>query len=463
MREQKVFGALGHWAAMGLWVGVQAACGGDASSVGGADAASGGGETTDARPGADTGHGGGGGGSGGMGADDAGLEPGDASTEPPVCRPVCQTGCSTGDPHLTTFDGVYYDFQAEGEFTVVHADDGTLEVQVRQEKTSACAGAALNGAVAVRSGDARVMVTRAPAAFVRLPDGRSFPLGGIDLDLGALQVTDACDGVRITTTAGDEVFVSLLGGDWLNLEVVPAASRQGAVGGLFGDFDGEPEGDVQFADGTAADPSWESVYTRFLTDWQVTAETSAFVYGEGESVETFARGAPLEWLDPANLAPETLAAAETACVNVADPALHRACVLDVLCLGGDAGPTIATFEETLPFEVYFDVAPPVAETPPEALVDAATVVAEQVPVEGVYTWACPPLSVSTGHLWGTDVYTDDSYICEAAVHAGVTVQGVGGPVRFQSLPGQDTYTGSLRHGITSWDWGAWGASFSFVP
>ena len=95
--------------------------------------------------------------------------------------------------------------------------------------------------------------------------------------------------------------------------------------------------------------------------------------------------------------------------------------------------------------------------------DAATVFAEQESPDGFYDFDCPPLTSLSGHLWGTEVYTDDSHICEAAVHAGATVMAVGGPVRFEKLPGQESYMGSVRNGVSSWDWGVWGQSFSFVP
>lgn len=40
-------------------------------------------------------------------------------------------GGSKGEPHLTTFDGVGYDFQGAGEFTLVESLDGDLNVQIR--------------------------------------------------------------------------------------------------------------------------------------------------------------------------------------------------------------------------------------------------------------------------------------------------------------------------------------------
>ena len=65
-------------------------------------------------------------------------------------------------------------------------------------------------------------------------------------------------------------------------------------------------------------------------------------------------------------------------------------------------------------------------------------------------------------VWGTDVYTDDSSICTAAVHAGLIDVGESGEVTFEVLGGQESYDGSTSHGVTSLDYGEWETSFAFV-
>ncbi|XHF22388.1 LCCL domain-containing protein [Corallococcus interemptor] len=73
---------------------------------------------------------------------------------------------------------------------------------------------------------------------------------------------------------------------------------------------------------------------------------------------------------------------------------------------------------------------------------------------------CGP--VSGGTVWGTDLYTDDSNACAAAVHAGV-IPASGGNVSVTIQPGQSSYTGTTRNGITTYSYGAWGGSFSLSP
>ncbi|MFY1832273.1 M57 family metalloprotease [Myxococcus fulvus] len=73
--------------------------------------------------------------------------------------------------------------------------------------------------------------------------------------------------------------------------------------------------------------------------------------------------------------------------------------------------------------------------------------------------SCP--ATSSGTVWGTDLYTDDSNACAAAVHAGA-IPSSGGTVTVVIQPGQSSYTASTRNGITTLSYGAWSGSFSFL-
>ena len=77
-----------------------------------------------------------------------------------------------------------------------------------------------------------------------------------------------------------------------------------------------------------------------------------------------------------------------------------------------------------------------------------------------YTYTCPP-NGTIGPVWGTDVYTDDSSVCTAAVHAGLITLAGGGTVTIEMRGGEASYRGEDRNGITSWNYGAWGSSFVF--
>jgi hypothetical protein len=68
----------------------------------------------------------------------------------------------------------------------------------------------------------------------------------------------------------------------------------------------------------------------------------------------------------------------------------------------------------------------------------------------------------SGAVWGTDVYTYDSSIGAAAVHAGVITLDKGGEVTIEIMEGSDSYTGSSMNGITTSDWGPYDYSFKIV-
>lgn len=64
------------------------------------------------------------------------------------------------------------------------------------------------------------------------------------------------------------------------------------------------------------------------------------------------------------------------------------------------------------------------------------------------TVTCPAGGDAAGKIWGTDVYTVDSMICVAAVHAGV-ITANGGAVTVKRTTGLRQYTASERFGIAS--------------
>jgi hypothetical protein len=78
-----------------------------------------------------------------------------------------------------------------------------------------------------------------------------------------------------------------------------------------------------------------------------------------------------------------------------------------------------------------------------------------------YVYTCPFYGAA-GSVWGTDVYTDDSSVCTAAVHAGLITLAGGGSVTIEIRPGQASYTGSTRNRITSSSYPQWGGSYVLV-
>lgn len=66
---------------------------------------------------------------------------------------------------------------------------------------------------------------------------------------------------------------------------------------------------------------------------------------------------------------------------------------------------------------------------------------------------------TNGPLWGTDVYTGDSALAVAAVHAGLARPGATAILRVTVEPPLRRYQGSTRNGVTSHDFGPFGTAY----
>ena len=75
--------------------------------------------------------------------------------------------------------------------------------------------------------------------------------------------------------------------------------------------------------------------------------------------------------------------------------------------------------------------------------------------------ACPDGCAAQGATWGSDVYTIDSAICRAGIHAGA-IPATGGIVEVRLEAGRPAYRGSARNGIESYDYGAHPRSYAVL-
>lgn len=75
-----------------------------------------------------------------------------------------------------------------------------------------------------------------------------------------------------------------------------------------------------------------------------------------------------------------------------------------------------------------------------------------------YKFQCPE-NGSESAVWGSDIYTADSSICTAAVHAGIITLEKGGVVTIEFRPGRSVYGSTDRHGVKSNTYGEYPHSF----
>jgi hypothetical protein len=64
-----------------------------------------------------------------------------------------------------------------------------------------------------------------------------------------------------------------------------------------------------------------------------------------------------------------------------------------------------------------------------------------------------------GPLWGTDVYTGDSSIGTAAVHAGLVKPLEVAVIKVAVVTPPAQFTGSVQNGVTSHDFGRYGSAY----
>jgi hypothetical protein len=105
------------------------------------------------------------------------------------------------------------------------------------------------------------------------------------------------------------------------------------------------------------------------------------------------------------------------------------------------------------------VAPTSSSGAPE-LCPRSLVINRNLPTPFTCTCSGEAARSSNGAVWGTDVYTDDSDLCRAALHAGA-IGADGGQITVARSEGRSYYIGSARNGVASNDYGSYDASIAF--
>jgi VWD domain-containing protein len=264
---------------------------------------------------------------------------------PGVCRGI-DGPCSndTGDPHLTTFDGYRYDFQAVGEFVVARSASGDLEIQARQAAFPGSRIVAVNTAVAMRVAGVRLGFYLGPTGLVVHRDGTTvdLPPGTTSLPGGG-KVDHAVDPVRghafaVVWPDGSAAWVVQVGRWGLQLTVQPRLARTGTVTGLLGTFDHDQTNDVSTVGGKvlAQPPSFDDLYHTLAPGWRVSDATSLFDYPTSMSTKDFTDTTFPDRPSTADtLAAPARDAAQAACalLGVIDPGMLADCLVDVASTG----------------------------------------------------------------------------------------------------------------------------------
>ncbi len=192
-------------------------------------------------------------------------------------------GGSTGDPHIYTFDGFHYDFQATGDFVLVRGLDSDLEIQVRQTPWVLNLNTTINTGLATVVDGNRVefytdqsmpLINNLPI-FLEVGQSQALGKGSITRSVVSGYGLDASL-YTITYPNGDKLKNAVYSGFLMDPTLDLAADRK--VAGLLGNNNGNAEDDLALRDGTIlADPlAPENLYGSFADSWKVSQGESLF-------------------------------------------------------------------------------------------------------------------------------------------------------------------------------------------
>jgi hypothetical protein len=245
----------------------------------------------------------------------------------------CKLATTVGDTHLTTFNGLFYDFQASGDFVLVQVDPDFV-VQTRQVSGApAWPNASVNSAVATSMGQTKIAICLGQIPLningepINLNDGESLSLPeGVDIwRVGNVFV--------IIDQNGDSVRAKIYP-SWINVSV-GLGQWPVEVRGLLANANANVN-QIAESDGTVLEApfSFDDLYHPYADSWRVPASESLLSVCGGVEIE---RGIPSEPFYANNLPPDIFDQTRAICIaaGVKEGPLLDACTLDVAVIGNE--------------------------------------------------------------------------------------------------------------------------------
>ncbi|MES1165355.1 MAG: VWD domain-containing protein, partial [Verrucomicrobiota bacterium] len=257
----------------------------------------------------------------------------------------CNVGLAMGDIHLRTFDGLLYEMQATGQFTLARDGSDGLEVQVQTAPWRGRTDVSVNDAVSALVGGDRLVFY--VDGTLHLNGVATAPADGTTPLPGGGRLVRAGSAFRVLWPDATELRVSPFE-DSLDVIVILSQTRlsraTASISGLLGNANCNTADDLATRDRSvtlSAPAPFQSLYGTFMPSWCVIPTGTLFDAATGEPPACVA---PTRLVTPDVFPPEVLAAARATCQarGVSDDWLD-ACVVDVV----SSGNVTATFAADL--------------------------------------------------------------------------------------------------------------------
>jgi hypothetical protein len=283
---------------------------------------------------------------------------------------------SSGEPHITTLDGYYYDFQTVGEFILCKSARGNFEIQVRQKAWSG--NVAVNSAVAMNVHGQKISFYASDypddqvSASLRIND-KPYIMHSKYVKLrsgGAIEEINDHNFIVYWET-GEKAAISI--SQFMDIVITVPRYRKSEMTGLMGNNNSIKEDDLRTRDGLPLEArSWSSeamkyinfgngyrqsgsaeklfnelLSKQFANSWRIADSNSLFVYPPGKSTKDFTnKSFPSSFNSVSELTPEQISAARKTCQQAGVTDEHmQSCVYDVAFTNQDVFATSNAYLE----------------------------------------------------------------------------------------------------------------------
>jgi alpha-tubulin suppressor-like RCC1 family protein len=366
---------------------------------------------------------------------------GDASVElacnntgqPAPPPPGGDPGGGSGEPHIASFDGAYYDFQGAGEYIYAKSKVDSFQAQVRFTKfgsyLSVNQSFALNvngdrvGIYGNKLGGTEsydILVNGVKQTFasdgsfyLELPNGGKITASHVRSGSSEGEFVDVrwADGYGFTANSPLPLKPFLGPGQyiWLSATVYIPADKRGLVQGLLGNDNQDPQDDFELRDGTKLvfKPGSQVLYGKFGArglGWRISQSESLFDYEPGTNTDTFTDinyPTKVYGISDIPLVDYEIAKAICQTAGIVDPQSLDNCILDYYLTGDPAFVRVAKRLDP--------IAPSISINPPALTLGTGSSYPFSASVKGVtdptVTW-----STTGGSVSSLGVYTAPSTV-----------------------------------------------------